>query len=69
MVYLKGVRKTCQSSIKQSTWQQKGRKRYKMEGPNSWQTKKPPKRANRKGMGTNQVPKPLHLPVVTFPVF
>jgi hypothetical protein len=54
--------KTCQSSIKQSTGQQKGRKRYKMEGPKSWQTKKPPKRANHKGMGTNQVPKHPPLP-------
>ncbi len=52
--------KTCQSSIKQRTWQQKGTKRYKMEGPKSWQTKKAPKRANCKGMGTNQVSKPLH---------
>jgi hypothetical protein len=37
--------KTCQSSRKQSI-QQRGRKRYKMEGPKSWQMKNPPKRVD-----------------------
>jgi hypothetical protein len=40
--------KTYQLSIKQRT-QQRGRKRYKMEGPKSWQTNNIPKRANQKG--------------------
>jgi hypothetical protein len=39
-------------------------KKYKMESRKSWQTKKPPKRANCKGMGTNQVLKPLHPPLL-----
>jgi hypothetical protein len=37
--------KSCQSSIKQSI-QQRGRKRYKMEGPKSWQMKNTPKRVD-----------------------
>jgi hypothetical protein len=40
--------KTYHLSIKQIT-QQRGIKRYKMEGPKSWQTNNIPKRANRKG--------------------
>ncbi len=40
--------KTCQLSIKQRA-QQRGRKRYKMEGHKSWQAKDIPKRAYRKG--------------------
>jgi len=40
--------KTYQLSMKKRT-QQRGRKRYKMEGPKSWQTKNIPKRAYRKG--------------------
>ncbi len=40
--------KTYQLSIKQKI-QQKGRKRYKMEAPKSWQTNNTPKRANHKG--------------------
>ncbi len=37
--------KTGQSPIKQIT-KQRGRKKYKMEGPKSWQTKNPPKRVD-----------------------
>jgi hypothetical protein len=40
--------KTYQLSMKQRT-QQRGRKRYKMGGPKSWQTKNIPKRAYHKG--------------------
>jgi hypothetical protein len=36
------------TSIKLIT-QQRGEKRYKMEGPKSWQSNNMPKRANRKG--------------------
>jgi hypothetical protein len=37
--------KTCQSSIKQSI-QQRGRKRYKIAGPKSWQMKNLPNRVD-----------------------
>jgi len=45
---MKKMMKTYQLSIKQRT-QQRGRKRYKMERPESWQTKNIPKRASHKG--------------------
>jgi len=38
----------------------KGRKRYKMEGPKSRQSKNPPKGGTTRGMGTNQVPQKPH---------
>jgi hypothetical protein len=47
---------TYQTSIKQSA-QQRGRKRYKLEGPKSWQTKIPHERKIAMGTRTNQVPK------------
>ncbi len=49
--------KTYHLSIKQIT-QQRGIKRYKMEGPKSWQTNNIPKRANHKGNEKNQVLEP-----------
>lgn len=44
---------------KQSTQKKGGGERNKMEGPKSSQMKNPPKKLSARGIGTNQVPKPL----------
>jgi hypothetical protein len=49
---------TDKSSIKQST-QLRGRKRYKMKGPKTWQLINLSKRRIARGTGTNEVLKPL----------